>query len=65
MKTILIIGTLDTKGQELRFIRDLIWGRKHKTLLLGCERRRRPAISCGHFRSGSRQGGGEFLIRPA
>ena len=34
MKTILIIGTLDTKGQELRFIRDLIWGRKHKTLLL-------------------------------
>ena len=34
MKTILIIGTLDTKGQELQFIRDLIKGRKHKTLLL-------------------------------
>lgn len=33
-KTILIIGTLDTKGAEFGFVRDLIAGRGHNTLLM-------------------------------
>jgi uncharacterized protein (UPF0261 family) len=33
-KTILIIGTLDTKGLEFAYIRDLILARGHKTLVL-------------------------------
>jgi len=33
-KTILIIGTLDTKGLEFAYLRDLIQARGHKTLVL-------------------------------
>ncbi len=33
-KTILIIGTLDTKGVEFAYVRDLIQARGHKTLVL-------------------------------
>jgi len=33
-KTILIIGTLDTKSLEFAYIRDLIQARGHKTLVL-------------------------------
>lgn len=34
MKTILLIGTLDTKGSEFAFVRDLIGARGHRTVLL-------------------------------
>jgi uncharacterized protein (UPF0261 family) len=33
-KTILLIGTLDTKGAEFAYVRDLIHARGHKTLLV-------------------------------
>ena len=33
-KTLLLIGTLDTKGDEFAYVRDLIQARGHKTLLL-------------------------------
>jgi uncharacterized protein (UPF0261 family) len=33
-KTILIIGTFDTKGNECAYVRDLIVGRGHKTLMM-------------------------------
>jgi uncharacterized protein (UPF0261 family) len=33
-KTILVIGTLDTKGVEFAYIRDLIRGRGHETLVM-------------------------------
>jgi uncharacterized protein (UPF0261 family) len=33
-RTILLIGTLDTKGEELRFVRDSIHARGHQVLLL-------------------------------
>jgi uncharacterized protein (UPF0261 family) len=33
-KTILLIGTLDTKGREYQYVRDLIHGRGHRTLVL-------------------------------
>ncbi len=33
-KTILLIGTLDTKGAEFGFVRDLITGRGHQVLLM-------------------------------
>ena len=33
-KTILIIGTLDTKGREYAYVRDLIRGRGHETLVM-------------------------------
>jgi uncharacterized protein (UPF0261 family) len=33
-KTILLIGTLDTKGAEYAYVRDLIGGRGHRTILL-------------------------------
>ena len=34
MKTILLIGTLDTKGQEFAFVRNLIEARGHQVLLM-------------------------------
>jgi uncharacterized protein (UPF0261 family) len=34
MKTVLLIGTLDTKGQEFAFVRNLIEARGHQTLLM-------------------------------
>lgn len=34
--TILLIGTLDTKGEELAFVRDLIHERGHETLVVDC-----------------------------
>jgi uncharacterized protein (UPF0261 family) len=34
MKTVLLIGTLDTKGQEFAFVRNLIEARGHQVLLL-------------------------------
>jgi uncharacterized protein (UPF0261 family) len=34
MKTILLIGTLDTKGQEFAFVRNLIEARDHQVLLM-------------------------------
>ncbi|MFN2245980.1 MAG: Tm-1-like ATP-binding domain-containing protein, partial [Candidatus Promineifilaceae bacterium] len=34
MATILLIGTLDTKGMEFAFVRDLIVGRGHQTLVM-------------------------------
>lgn len=34
MKTILLIGTLDTKGQEFDFVRNLIEARGHKVLMM-------------------------------
>lgn len=33
-QTVLLIGTLDTKGQELAYVRDLIAARGHRTLVL-------------------------------
>ena len=36
MKTIVVIGTLDTKGPETRFARDLISRRGHKPLVIDC-----------------------------
>ncbi|RME69749.1 MAG: UPF0261 family protein [Chloroflexi bacterium] len=33
-KTILVIGTLDTKGTEFAYVRDLITGRGHKALVM-------------------------------
>jgi uncharacterized protein (UPF0261 family) len=33
-QTVLLIGTLDTKGQELAYVRDLIAARGHQTLVL-------------------------------
>ncbi len=33
-KTIVIIGTLDTKGEEIRYVRELIQGRGHKTIVI-------------------------------
>ena len=33
-KTILLIGTLDTKGNEFAFVRDLIHQRGHQTLVI-------------------------------
>src|SRR6185436_19909106 len=33
-KTILLIGSLDTKGDEYAFVRDLITARGHKTIVL-------------------------------
>jgi uncharacterized protein (UPF0261 family) len=34
MKTVLLIGTLDTKGQEFAFVRNLIEARGHRVLLM-------------------------------
>ncbi|WP_422926034.1 Tm-1-like ATP-binding domain-containing protein [Singulisphaera sp. PoT] len=34
LKPILLVGTLDTKGQELGFVRDLIRGHGHETLVM-------------------------------
>jgi uncharacterized protein (UPF0261 family) len=33
-KTIVLVGTLDTKGEEIGFLRDFIQGRGHNTLIL-------------------------------
>lgn len=36
MKTIAIIGTLDTKGAEIAFIKDFIKGKGHRALIIDC-----------------------------
>lgn len=43
-KTILLIGTLDTKGEEFAFIRDLIVERGHKVLMMDTGVLGRPAF---------------------
>ena len=43
-KTILLIGTFDTKGAEYSFVRDLITGRGHRVLLLDAGITGEPAI---------------------
>lgn len=35
-KTIAIVGTLDTKGDEIAFIRDFIKGKGHNTIIIDC-----------------------------
>ena len=44
-KTILIIGTLDTKGDEFAYVRDLIQARGHKTTLLDAGVSGEPAFA--------------------
>ncbi len=43
-KLILIVSSLDTKGQEVKFLKDLIELRGHKTLLLDMSMRGEPLI---------------------
>ena len=35
-KNIVVIGTLDTKGQEIAYVRDLIAGRGHRPVVIDC-----------------------------
>ncbi|NJO00197.1 MAG: hypothetical protein HC875_41820, partial [Anaerolineales bacterium] len=51
-KTILLIGTLDTKGAEYAYVRDLITARGHQVLTRQCRRGRRTDLCPGHQRSG-------------
>ncbi len=44
-KTVLVIGTLDTKGVEFSYVRDLIAARGHKVLILDCGVSAEPQIS--------------------
>jgi uncharacterized protein (UPF0261 family) len=44
-KLILIVSSLDTKGQEVKFLKDLIEQRGHKTLLLDMSMRGEPRNS--------------------
>ena len=44
-KTILLIGTLDTKGVEFAFVRDLIHKRGHKTLIMDAGVADEPAFA--------------------
>ncbi|MHB8136046.1 MAG: Tm-1-like ATP-binding domain-containing protein [Anaerolineaceae bacterium] len=43
-KTILIIGTLDTKSMEFAYIRDLIQGRGHQTIMLDAGVMNAPSV---------------------
>src|SRR4030043_189086 len=42
--SILIVSSLDTKGQEVKFLKELIEQRAHKTLLLDMSMRGEPQI---------------------
>ena len=42
--SILIVSSLDTKGQEIKFLKGLIEQRGHKTLLLDMSMRGEPQI---------------------
>ena len=33
-KTIVIVGTLDTKGEEIKYVKELIKERGHKTIMI-------------------------------
>src|SRR6202521_398431 len=43
--TVLVVGTLDTKGEELRFIRDIIAGSGLRARLVDVSTRRKPSSS--------------------
>ncbi|MFT5193146.1 MAG: hypothetical protein ACI9EW_000321 [Cellvibrionaceae bacterium] len=61
-KTILLIGTLDTKGKEYAYVRDLIHSRGHETLVMDVavigEPSFQPAISSADVATA---GGGELI----
>ncbi len=60
-KTILIIGTLDTKGAEFGFVRDLIIGRGHQVLMMDAGVSGEPQIPADISAEAVAQAGGSSL----
>lgn len=60
-KTILLIGTLDTKGAEYSFVRDLIHARGHQTILMNAAVLNAPTISPDIHSSQVAEAGGSSL----
>ena len=60
-KTILMIGTLDTKGREYEFVRDLIHARGHRTLVLDCGVLGEPTFAPDSPAARTAEAGGESL----
>lgn len=60
-KTVLVIGTLDTKGEEYTFVRDLIQARGHNTLILDAGVAGDPAFPPDISASDVASAGGESL----
>ena len=61
MATILLIGTLDTKGMEFAFVRDLISGRGHQTLVMDAGIAGEPAFAPDITASAVAEAGGTTL----
>jgi uncharacterized protein (UPF0261 family) len=61
-KTILLIGTLDTKGREYEYVRDLIRDRGHRTLVLDAGVLGEPTFTPDIAASRTAEAGGEALV---
>lgn len=61
MATILLIGTLDTKGMEFAFVRDLIAGRGHQTLVMDAGIAGEPSFAPDIAASAVAEAGGTAL----
>jgi uncharacterized protein (UPF0261 family) len=60
-KTILLIGTLDTKGEEYGYVRELITARRHQTLLMNAGVTGEPGLTPDIEAEAVAQAGGSSL----
>jgi len=60
-KTIVIIGTLDTKGKEVKYVKDYIENRGHRTLVVDAGVLGEPAFEPDVSREMVAQAGGSDL----